>query len=221
MLVLSDVGGGATEVAGRSAGPSGRSGGLRAGETALAPARHRRSASGSGRACSRRYPFSVRSVRPMPLPTIQCCGPVERSISLSSRLPWEGDVSGSRASSGRCPRAHRTAIRQGRRHEDERPRGRLDRCDLDRIARARPRARHRRAAARPDRRGLRPRVVRKDDARLPRDRGGAATGRHLRVHRRRALHRHDVCEANRREHRRPARVTARHGRARARDRRAA
>ena len=126
MLVLNDVGGGATRLAddlqGRLAGRASTS--RRNGPgSRTSPL----SASGSGRGCSRRYPSSGRSVRPMPLPTILCCGPVERSISLSNRLPWEGDVSGSRASSGRRPRAHRAAIRQRRRHEDERPRGRFDR----------------------------------------------------------------------------------------------
>ena len=91
---------------------------------------------------------------------------------------------------------------------------------LDRLARARPRARHRRAAARPRRRDLRPGVVGQDDARLPRDRRGAAARRDLRLHRRRARDGPAVREADRRQHRRPARLAARHRRAGARDHRA-
>ena len=82
---------------------------------------------------------------------------------------------------------------------------------------ARPRARHRRAAARPRRRDLRAGVVRQDDARLPRDRRGAAPRRHLRLHRRGARDGPGVREADRRRHRQPARLAARHGRAGARD----
>ena len=85
---------------------------------------------------------------------------------------------------------------------------------------ARPRARHRRAAARPRRRDLRPRVLGQDDARLPRDRRGAAARRHLRLHRRRARDGPDLRQADRRQHRRAARLAARHRRAGARDHRA-
>ena len=86
---------------------------------------------------------------------------------------------------------------------------------------ARPRARDRRSAARAHRRDLRPGVVGEDDARLPRDRRGAAPRRDLRVHRRRARDGPGVREADRRQHRRPARLAARHRRAGARDLRAA
>ena len=58
--------------------------------------------------------------------------------------------------------------------------------DPDRRAVARPRARHRRRAARAHRRGLRPGVLGQDDARLPRARRGPEARRRLRVHRRRA-----------------------------------
>ena len=105
-----------------------------------------------------------------------------RSRSPSRRLMEVG----SRASSGRRPRADRAQLRQGRGDEDERPGAGLGRRHLDRIALARPRARHRRPAARPGRRDLRPRVVGQDDPRLPRDRRGPAPRRHLRLHRRRA-----------------------------------
>ena len=74
--------------------------------------------------------------------------------------------------------------------------------------------------ARPHRRDLRPRVVGQDDPRLPRDRRGPAPRRHLRLHRRRARDGPDVREADRRQHRRAARLAARHGRAGARDHRA-
>ena len=96
----------------------------------------------------------------------------------------------------------------------------VDRRDLDRLALARHRARDRRAAARAHRRDLRPRVVGQDDARLPRDRRGAAPRRHLRLHRRRARDGPAVRAPDRRRHRRAPRLAARHGRAGARDRRA-
>ena len=76
-------------------------------------------------------------------------------------------------------------------------------------------------ATRTRRRDLRARVVGQDDARLPRDRGGAAAGRHLRVHRRGARDGPVLRAAHRRQHRRPARLAAGHGRAGARDLRAA
>ena len=60
------------------------------------------------------------------------------------------------------------------------------RGDPDRGALARPGARHRRRAARPDGRGLRAGVLGQDDPRLPRDRRGAGGRRALRLHRRRA-----------------------------------
>ena len=97
---------------------------------------------------------------------------------------------------------------------------RLGRGGVDGLALARPRARHRRAPARAHRRGLRPRVVGQDDARVPRDRRGAAAWRDLRLHRRGARDGPDVRPADRRQHRRPARLAARHRRAGARDRRA-
>ena len=96
----------------------------------------------------------------------------------------------------------------------------VGRGGLDGLALARPRARHRRPAARTRRRDLRPRVLGQDDARLPRDRRGAASRRDLRVHRRRARDGPDVRAPDRRQHRRAARLAARHRRAGARDRRA-
>ena len=66
------------------------------------------------------------------------------------------------------------------------------RGDPDRGALARPRARHRRRAARPDRRDLRPRVLGQDDARLPHHRRGPGARRRLRVRRRRARDRPDL-----------------------------
>ena len=95
------------------------------------------------------------------------------------------------------------------------------RGDPDRRAVARPRARRRRRPARPDRRDLRPRVVGEDDARLPHHRRGPGARRGLRVRRRRARDRPDLREADRRRHRRAARLPARLRRAGARDRRRA
>ena len=129
---------------------------------------------------------------------------------------------GSRAGTRRGARPDRAAVRQGVGHEDERPGAGVDRrrsrparssLDLALGIGGLPRGR--------DRRDLRPGVLGQDDARLPRHRRGAAARRHLRVHRRRARDGPDLREADRRQHRRPARLPARHGRAGARDRRAA
>ena len=67
-----------------------------------------------------------------------------------------------------------------------RGRRRADRGDPVRLARPRPGARHRRAAARADHRDLRPGKLRQDHAGAARDRRGAEARRHLRLHRRRA-----------------------------------
>ncbi len=114
----------------------------------------------------------------------------------------------------------RAPVRQGHRHADGR-RGRPGegRRDPHRRAVARPRARHRRRAARPHRRGLRPGVLRQDDARLPHHRRGAEARRRVRVHRRRARDGPAVRPADRRRHRRAARLPARLRRAGAGDRR--
>ena len=144
-----------------------------------------------------------------------------RSTRSLETVALGGLDGGSRGSTRHGARTDRAAVRQGRRHEDERPGAGVDRRGLDRLALARPRARRRRAAARPRRRGVRPRVVGQDDPRLPRDRRGAAPRRHLRLHRRRARDGSGVRQADRRQHRRAARLAARHGRAGARDLRAA
>ena len=162
-----------------------------------------------------------RSVRSSCLP-FPCCGRpgreyvVVRIVAVRRRLKG-----GSRASTRHGARTDRARVRQGIGHEDERPAAGVRRRRLDRLARARPRARDRRTAARPRRRDLRPGVLGQDDARLPRDRRGAAARRDLRLHRRRARDGPVLREADRREHRRPARLTARHRRAGARDHRAA
>ena len=93
------------------------------------------------------------------------------------------------------------------------------RGDPDGRAVARPGARRRRAAARAHRRGLRPGVVGKDDADLPRPRRRPEARRHLCVHRRGARHGPHLREADRRRRRRAAGVPARPRRAGARDRR--
>ena len=116
--------------------------------------------------------------------------------------------------------ARSSAVRQGLCHEDERP-AQSRSAPSRPVARPRPRARHRRPAARPDRRGLRPGVLGQDDARLPRHRRGPAARRHRAFID--AEHAMDpaVREADRRQHRRPAGLAARHRRAGARDLRAA
>ena len=78
---------------------------------------------------------------------------------------------------------------------------------------------HRRGAARADRRGLRPGVLRQDDARLPHARRGPEARRRLRVHRRRARDGPALRPEDRRRHRRAARLPARLRRAGAGDRR--
>ena len=127
----------------------------------------------------------VQSVRcrALPFPPAAERGAVFRDRSSSIRRLRQG---GSRASTRRRPEPDRAAVRQGLRDEDERPGTRVDRRRVDRLALARPRARRGRPAARPHRRDLRPGVLGQDDARLPRHRRGAAAGRHLRLHRRRA-----------------------------------
>ena len=70
---------------------------------------------------------------------------------------------------------------------------RADRGDPVGLARARPGARHRRAAARADHRDLRTGKLRQDHARAARDRRGAEARRHLRLHRCRACARPGLC----------------------------
>ena len=74
-------------------------------------------------------------------------------------------------------------------------------------------------ASRAHRGGLRPRVLRQDDADLPRARGGAEARRRVRVHRRRARDGPDLREGDRRGHRRAPGLAAGLRRAGARDRR--
>ena len=94
-----------------------------------------------------------------------------------------------------------------------------DRGDLDRLARARHRARRRRPAARPHHRDLRPGKLGQDHARAARRRRGAEGGRHRRVHRRRACARPDLRQETGRRHRQSDRLAARYRRAGARDHR--
>ena len=93
------------------------------------------------------------------------------------------------------------------------------RDDLDRLARARHRARRRRPAARPRDRDLRAGMLGQDDARAARHRRGAEEGRRLRLRRCRARARPGLCQEARRQPRRPADLAARYRRAGARDRR--
>ena len=130
----------------------------------------------------------------------------------------QGTVQGARA---RGP-ADREAVRQGRDHEAGRRTGRRPhRGHLDRLHRARPRARRRRRARGARHRDLRPRVLRQDDARADHHRQRAEGRRQRRLHRRRARARRGLRAKARRGHRRPARLPARHRRGGARDRRPA
>ena len=221
MLTFDDEGGRAAALAERLHGALEALGRLPPRGPAVASAPHRaplpRAAAAAAAAARARRGRAVRR-RCFHFPAAPGRGAVYEAVEA---VPLGGDEGGSRASSGHRPRADRAQLRQGRRDEDERPGAGLGRRDLDRLAPARPRARHRRAAARPRRRDLRPRVVGQDDARLPRDRRGAAPRRHLRLHRRRARDGPDLRQADRRQHRRAARLAARHRRAGARDHRAA
>ena len=85
-----------------------------------------------------------------------------------------------------------------------------DRGHPDRVDRARRRARHRRAAARPGRRDLRPGVLGQDHRRAARGGQRAGGRRHRGVHRRRARARPRVRQEARRRHRRAAGLPARH-----------
>ena len=114
----------------------------------------------------------------------------------------------------------RAGLRQGLDHEARQER-QVDghRHGLDRLARARHRARRRRPAARPGGRDLRAGILRQDHARAAHPRGSPEEGRHLRLHRCRARARSDLRPQARREGRRPADLAARRRRAGARNRR--
>ena len=136
----------------------------------------------------------------------------------------EGRIEGRQgppASTRAGPLPDRAAVRQGRHHEARRVRrARGDGGRPDRRAHHRRGARHRRDPPGAGHGDLRPGVLREDDPRPPRDRGGPARGRLRGVRRRRARPRRGLCQAARREHRRAADLAARHGRAGARDHRA-
>ena len=126
-----------------------------------------------------------------------------------------GQGQGARSGAG----TDRPRLRQGLGDEARQPRDDGDRKQPDRIARPRHRARHRRPAARPRHRDLRPGKLGQDDARAACHRRGAEERRHRRLRRRRARARPGLCQEARRQHRRTDRVAARHRRAGARDRR--
>ena len=114
----------------------------------------------------------------------------------------------------------RAGLRQGLDHAARRERaGGRDRDGLDRLARPRHRARHRRPAARPHRRDLRAGKLGQDDAGAAHGRRGAEEGRHLRLRRRRACARSGLCPQARRRSREPPDLAARYRRAGAGDRR--
>ena len=183
---------------------------LRAGGAALAAARDGAPVPGAAAAAARASRARrVQSVRCRSLPFRPAA---ERGAVRSDRIRRARRLRdrGSRASTRRRPEPDRAAVRQGVGHEDERP-GRTCRPAQSRPARSHSISRwRRRTASRPHRRDLRPRVLGQDDARLPRDRRGAAAGRHLRLHRRRACDGPDLRAQDRRQHRRPARLAARH-----------
>ena len=147
------------------------------------------SASASGRGSHRRCPASAAVCPSGAAVYISVLRPTGAQYVVVQEYAFrhrEEVERGSRASTRRGARTDRAALRQGVGDADERPAAGLGGRRLDRVARARPRTRHRRAAARPHRRDLRPGVVGQDDPRLPRHRRGAAPRRDLRVHRRRA-----------------------------------
>ena len=114
----------------------------------------------------------------------------------------------------------RAGVRQGLDHAHGRARRRrADRGDPVGLARARSGAGHRRAAARTDRRDLRPGKLRQDHAGAACDRRGAEARRHLRLHRCRARARPDLCPQARRGRRQSADQPAGRRRAGAGDRR--
>ena len=132
------------------------------------------------------------------------------------RRSFNGQVEGA----GRGAVPDRAEFRQGLDHEarqEQQVDGRRD--GVDRLARPRHRARHRRPAARARGGNLRPEIVGQDHARAAHRRRGPEEGRHLRLHRRRARARPDLREEARRQRRRPPDFAARPRRAGAGDRR--
>ena len=117
-------------------------------------------------------------------------------------------------------RPDRQELRQGLDHAARRQRPHHGRGgDLDRLARPRHRAGHRRPAARPRHRDLRPGIVGQDHAGPAGGGGSPEEGRHLRLRRCRARARPRLCQEARRQGRGPADLAARRRRAGARDRR--
>ena len=226
MLVLDDEGGRAAALAGRLHERAGGARRLPARAAAWLPHVTVLALPASGRGSTRASRPRARSFRPMRLLTVTVCarrGAVRGSrtvrleyVRARRLIRWIA----SKLSTSPSARSSGSSARASVMKMSDRAAG-LGRRGLDGLALARPRARHRRPAARPHRRDLRPGVLGQDDARLPRDRRGAAARRHLRLHRRRARDGPDLREADRRQHRRAARLAARHRRAGARDHRAA
>ena len=187
MLALDDEDGGAAALAGGSARAARAARRLPARGAALAAARHGAPLPRAAAARRPRRPTSARSVRPTLLSIILVLRP-ERGAVRSLRIGCARrliDVDREEALDTALGQIERQFGKGSVMRMSDQAAG-VGRRGLDRLALARPRARHRRAAARPHRRDLRPRVVGQDDARLPRDRRGAAPRRHLRLHRRRA-----------------------------------
>ena len=221
MIVFDDVGGAGAALASQLGAGLERARRLSARTAALAAARHRHPLPGA--APARPAAAGARRGRCRPSGPLLFDVAARRGALRRTRIggPRRSVDSGSRRRTRNGSGTDRAPVRQGRRHEDERPGPGRDRRHLHGLALARRRSRRRRSAAWPHRRGVRSRVVGQDDARLPRDRRGSTPRRHLRLHRCRARHGSGVREAHRREHRRAARLAARHGRAGARDLRAA
>ena len=148
-------------------------------DAALARAPHRAPLPGAAAAPAAAPRARRRSFRPMPLFSFPGCARSGRSLrGLSKRA--------ARAPTRRLMRLDREQALETALGQIERNFGKgavMRMSDQAQVSvgaistgslAARPRARHRRAAARPRRRDLRPRVVGKDDPRLPRDRRGAA-----------------------------------------------
>ena len=143
---------------------------------------------------------------------------------LQGRNQWNDEKerrNETRGSARRRARPDRATVRQGLGDAHERPGAGGDRSGVDRLAVARYGARDRRPASRSRRGGVRPGVLREDDARLPRHRRGATARWDLCLHRRRARDGSAVRPQHRRRHRRAPRLPAGHRGAGTRDLRAA
>ena len=222
MLVLADPSGRATSLANRVQRGTRRSRCVRARAPPVVAARHRPAVSRAPQArpavAGDRTVRSVRG-RCFAFTPALVRGTVRGTRVMFARRP-EVEDDETRGSARRRTGPDRAAVREGLGDAHERPSAGLDRRDLDGLARSRHGTRNRRPASWASRRDLRPRGIGQDDPRLPPHRRGATAWRHLRIHRRGARHGSVVRAPDRRRHRQPPRLPARHGRAGARDLRA-